>query len=564
MAEYIRVEFLSQIFLLETAFYSPCLYGKSTGIMVEQTSNTFKKIGVASFIMMGSVFASRIIGLVRESTIAWMGGAKGSVDAYQVAFIIPEILNHLVASGFLSITFIPIFAHYLSQNRDEEGFRVFSIIFNGFGLMLLVFIAITMVWAPQFVTLFAPGIDDPQTFALAVKMTRIIIPAQFFFFTGGLFMAVQFTKERFFIPAMAPLIYNIGIITGGIILYPILGMEGFAWGVLAGAFFGSFLLQLAGARRAGLRYFFIFNLSHPDFLKYILLTLPLMVGLTMTFSTEILMKFFGSFLAEGSIAAMNYALRIMFILVGFFGQAIGMASYPFMAKIAAKGDFQRLNHMINQTLKFIFLVIPFSVLFMVLRREIVMILFQRGAFDVQATQLTASILPFFMAGAFAFSAQTIVSRGYYALQNTLFPAIFSTLCVLVSLPMIYGFMKYLDIRGVALGLSVSVTLSSFLLFECWNRKSQNTGKKEVYTFFLKLILVSLLLGALLQVILVELRQIFDPATLGGNMMNCIIIGIIFSILLPLIGLILRIKEISILYDKIFRRIIPWQKKKAGN
>jgi putative peptidoglycan lipid II flippase len=125
-------------------------------------------------------------------------------------------------------------------------------------------------------------------------------------------------------------------------------MEGFAWGVLGGAFFGSFLLQLVGARQVGLQYFFIFNIIHPDFLKYILLTLPLMLGLTMTFSTEILMKFFGSFLMDGSIAAMNYALRIMFILVGFFGQAVGMASYPFMAKIAATGDLQRINKMINK------------------------------------------------------------------------------------------------------------------------------------------------------------------------------------------------------------------------
>ena len=163
------------------------------------------------------------------------------MDAYQVAFIIPEILNHIVASGFLSITFIPIFAHYLSRGEDEEGFAVFSIIFNGFGLMLLGFIVITMIWTPQFVTLFAPGLNDPTTFELAVRMTRIIIPAQFFFFTGGLFMAVQFTNERFLIPALAPLIYNIGIIIGGIFLYPVLGMEGFAWGVLGGAFFGSFL-----------------------------------------------------------------------------------------------------------------------------------------------------------------------------------------------------------------------------------------------------------------------------------------------------------------------------------
>jgi putative peptidoglycan lipid II flippase len=532
--------------------------------MVAETSNTLKKIGFASFIMMSSVFASRIIGLVRESAIAWVGGAKASVDAYQIAFVIPEILNHIVASGFLSITFIPIFSYYLARGKEEEGFAVFSIIFNGFGLLLLSFIAITMVFAPQFVNLFAPGISDPSTFDLAVKMTRIIIPAQFFFFAGGLFMAIQFTKENFLIPALAPLIYNIGIILGGIILYPTLGMEGFAWGVLGGAFLGSFLLQLLGAKRAGLKYFFNFNLNHPDFLKYILLTLPLMVGLTMTFSTEILMKFFGSFLSEGSIAAMNYALRIMFILVGLFGQAVGMASYPFMAKIAARGDLLSLNNLINQTLKFIFLVIPFSVLFIVLRKEIVMILFQRGAFDLAATQLTACILPFFMAGAFAFSAQTIVARGYYALQNTLFPAIFSTLCVLASLPMIYGFMKFLGIRGVALGLSISVTLSSLLLFECWNRRTKNTGKREVYLFFIKLIPLSLFLGGILQASLLGLRLFFDPTGLIDALIICTITGIIFSILLPLTGKILGIKEILILYDKIFRRILPWQKKMAAN
>lgn len=517
-------------------------------------------MGIASFIMMASVLASRVIGLVRESTIAWMGGAKSSVDAYQIAFIIPEILNHVVASGFLSITFIPIFAHYLSQNRESQGFQVFSIIFNTFGLMLLGFILITLVWAPQLVSLLAPGIQDPATFDLAVKMTRIIIPAQFFFFTGGLFMAVQFTKETFLIPALAPLIYNLGIILGGIVLFPYLGMEGFAWGVLGGAFLGSFLLQLVGARRAGLKYFALFNLRHPDFIRYCLLTLPLMLGLTMTFSTEILMKFFGSFLDEGSIASMNYALRIMFILVGFFGQAIGMASYPFMAKIAAQKDFLQLNHIINQTLKFIFLVIPFSVLFMILRQEIVLILFQRGAFDLQATQMTASILPFFMAGAFAFSAQTIVARGYYALQNTLFPAIFSTLCVGASLPLIYGCMKLLGVNGLALGLSLSVAISSFLLFECWNRKTQNHEKTQVYVFFGKLVLVSLLLGALLQAAAMGLRTLVDTSLFGGSFLVCALVSLIFAILLPLLGLALRIQEIQVLYDKIFKRILPWKKK----
>lgn len=520
-----------------------------------------KKIGIASFIMMASVFASRVIGVFREMTIAGVGGINAGVDAYQIAFILPEILNHIVASGFLSITFIPIFAHYLSSNKEKEGYRVFSIILNGFGLLLLGFIIVTMIWAPRFVNLLAPGINDPGTFALAVKMTRIIIPAQFFFFAGGLLMAVQFANEKFFIPALAPLIYNVSIILGGLVLGPFMGMEGFAWGVLAGAFVGNFALQVMGAKKLGARYYPILCFTHPDLIRYVQLTLPLMIGLTMTFSTEILLKFFGSYLPSGSIAAMNYALRVMFIIVGLFGQAIGVASYPFMAKLARQGNIFELNRLLNKTLKFIFLVIPFCVLFIVLSREIVTILFQRGQFDAQATMVTTGILPFFMVGAFAFSAQNIVSRGYYAIQNTLFPAIFTTLCVLFSLPVIFLFMKIMGAQGVALGLSLSVIIQAFILFECWNKKSLNSEKKEVYQFFLKMIPISLMMGIILFITASGLRLFIDPATLLGSLAIAGLIGIEFLFLFFLTGSVLNIPEILIFYENIYKRIFPWLKKR---
>ena len=522
------------------------------------TTSVFRKIGIASFIMMGSVFASRVIGLVREIAIAWAGGAKAGVDAYQIAFALPEILNHVVASGFLSITFIPIFARYVSQGKDAEGFAVFSLVFNGFGMILAAGIACAMIWAPFFVGILAPGIQDPATFDMAVRMTRIILPAQFFFFAGGLFMAVQFAREKFFIPALAPLIYNLGIICGGIFLYPYLGMEGFAWGVLAGAFTGNFVLQWAGAKKQGLRYRLIIDFLHPDFKRYVRITLPFMVGLTVTFSTEILMKFFGSFLAPGHIAAMNYALRIMFILVGFFGQAIGMASYPFMAQVAATGDMDRLNDIMNQTLKFIFLVIPFSVFFIVLRHEIVLILFQRGEFDTHATQVTAGLLPYFMAGAFAFSAQTFVARGFYALENTLFPAVVSTVCMLAGLPVIYLCMTLFGPRGVALGLSLTVMFSAFALFESWNRKSRNPGKSAVYLFLLKLMLVSLLIGGVLFLAHLGLTAMIPPADMVSALVICTVTGLLFIVLMPAAGMALGITEIMTLYGKIARRILPWQ------
>ncbi len=512
----------------------------------------FKKIGVASFIMMASVFASRVIGVFREMAIAGFGGIESGVDAYQIAFIIPEILNHIVASGFLSVTFIPIFSHYLASGRKTEGYRIFSIIINSFGLLLLCFITAALIWTEELVHVFAPGIDDPATFALAVKMTRIIIPAQFFFFCGGLFMAVQFAEEKFFIPALAPLIYNISIICGGLILGPFIGMEGFAWGVLAGAFIGNFAIQIAGARKTGITYHLMISFSHPDLIKYVKLTLPLMIGLTMTFSTEIILKFFGSYLDEGRIAAMNYALRVMFILVGLFGQAVGVASYPFMAKLAQQGNIAQLNTLLNKTLKFIFLVIPVSTLFMVLSHEIITLLFQRGQFNYQATVVTAGILPYFMAGAFAFSAQNLVSRGFYATQNTLFPAFFTTVSVILTLPAIYFLMIISGAKGVAAGLSLSVVIQAFILFECWSKKSRNVDRKEVYLFFIKMIPVSISIGFFLFMTKSGLENIFNPSHFSGALTIASIVGIEFLALFYLTGHLLKIEEILTLYKNIFK------------
>ncbi len=186
------------------------------------SKSLYQKVGIATLILMASVFLSRVIGLFREMAIAYAGGARADVDAYQIAFVIPEILNHIVASGFLSVTFIPVFSKYLAADRETEGWKVFSVIMNSFGLMLIVFITISMYFTPELISLTAPGIKDPLLLAKAVRMTRIILPAQFFFFTGGMFTAAQFAKESFGLPALAPLIYNIGIIAGGMLLGPFL------------------------------------------------------------------------------------------------------------------------------------------------------------------------------------------------------------------------------------------------------------------------------------------------------------------------------------------------------
>jgi putative peptidoglycan lipid II flippase len=518
------------------------------------TSSLSKKVGLAALIMMASVLLSRVIGLLREMVIARYGGAAGEVDAYNIAFIIPEILNHVVASGFLSVTFIPIFSKYLAEQREEEGWRVFSAILSVFGLFLTALIVLAWLLAPWLVPLCAPGIEDVGILRSAIRMTRIILPAQLFFFAGGLLMAVQFAKEQFKLPALAPLVYNLGIIAGGILLYRWVRMEGFAWGAITGAFLGNFLIQHCGARRAGMRFAFNFDLRHPDLKKYVVLTLPLMLGLTMTFSTEFFARFFGSYLPEGGVAAINYALRVMFILVGFFGQAAGVASFPYLSRLAAENKMREMNLLLNDTLRrYIALVIPFSALLIVLRHEVIFILFQRGRFDALATARTAEALAFLLIGAFAFAAQTVVVRGYYAVQNTLFPTLIGTLAVAASLPLYWLGVREWGNRGLTLAIAISAILQVIFLYALWQRRSDTLNSNAVYAFFAKIMLVSAAIGSLVYWLKASFLSALPQNTFAGNLLLCAIIATVFFAAFVGMGFLFRIPEIVGVVRRVLRR-----------
>lgn len=523
-------------------------------------SGTGRKIGIATIIMMTSISLSRVIGILRESTIADIGGAGTAVDAYKFSFILPEILNHVVASGFLSITFIPIFSRYLTNGDEDDGWRVFSIILTVFGLLMAVLILFAVLLTPVIVPFLAHGRHDPKFITLSVRMTRIILPAQLFFFAGGLLMAVQFAKGRFIFPALAPLVYNLGIILGGLLLGPRLGMEGFAWGALAGALAGNCLLQLLGARGVNMRYRPMFHLRHPDLRRYVVLTLPLMVGLTMTFSTEIFQKIFGSFLPAGAISWVDYAWRVVMMMVAFFGQAVGVAAYPYLARLAADQRLEEMNRVFNDTLRYLSLVLPVTALVWVLRHEVIGLLFERGQFTPEDTRMTGLALAGMLVGTVAFSAQTVVSRGFYALQNTITPALFGSLAVVLSLPLYWMGITALGVFGLGLAIAVSALIQVWVLFAVWNRKTGNPHRLRVYGFYVKIAAATLPLLLLLELFHRWLIQNIDTSFFWGRLMSVLIISAIFLILMPPAAWVFKIKEVAIVWSNFLKRLKNWPKK----
>jgi putative peptidoglycan lipid II flippase len=270
----------------------------------------------------------------------------------------------------------------------------------------------------------------------------------------------------------------------------------------------------------------------------------------MVFSTELFSKFFGSFLPAGAIAWIDYAMRVMLMLVGFFGQAVGVASYPHMAQLAVQGRLSDLNDVINKILRYLSIVIPVSILVAVLRHEIVYVLFERGQFTPEDTKMTALTLSCLMVGAIAFISQTVVNRGFYATQNTILPAVFGTIGVVLSLPMYWVGLKTMGVAGVGLAISASALLQTIFLFSAWNRRSNNTAAIDVYRAYLKAAIGALVIGAILWLVHGALRMPLDGRTLISNLAVISIISILFIILTGLWGWIFNIEAIQYMSSRL--------------
>lgn len=429
-----------------------------------------KTISIATAIMMGSVFLSRITGLLREQVMAHFGGTGVGIDAYVSAFFIPELLNHFLAGGFLSVTFIPIFQRYTLKGERDRGWKSFSNLFCIGTLFFLILIPLSMIFTPDILKIVGIGPEvKPQYFETTVRLTRIVLPAQLFFYWGAFFSAVQMAEKRFFIPAIAPLCYNGGIILGGIILGPRIGIDGFAWGVLIGAFLANILVQLPGAIKIGLKFYPRFDFSDPDLMEYVKKSIPLVLGLSMTFSNEIFFRFFSASLSEGTVASVNYALRVMMMVVAMFGQASGAAFFPFLSKLALEKKFDQMNDILITVLnKIAVFLLPISGIMIILSQQVIAIIYQRGHFDYQSTLQTASVFSVYLLGAFGFSASMIVSRPFYAMQNTVLPMVVNTLIALLSIPLYILFSRRMGGPGIAFATTLAVTSQFIVLYVIWN------------------------------------------------------------------------------------------------
>ena len=445
---------------------------------------------------MASVLISRVLGFLRDWTVAHQIGSNAMTDAYYAAFTLPDFLNYLVAGGSLSITFIPVFAKFAAENREDEAWHVFSTVMTFMGLLVTALVCAAEIFAPQIVAGISPGFS-PMERSRVVFLTRLMLPAQFCFVQGGILSAVQYAKGRFIVPSLAPVIYNLGIILGGVLLASRMGITGFSVGVLAGALAGNLLIQIYGAHLAGAKFRFALDLRHPGFGMFIKLSIPIMLALSLSFTDDWIIRWFGSFLEHGAITWLQYGKTLMRVPLGVVGQAIGVASYPILSQLYSEKKFAELNRVLNDTLKGLtLLLIPISALAIAESPYVVHLVYSHTRLDAGALGATAATLALFSAGMFGWGAQNLLARGFYSTRDTWTPAIFGTAMTVLDIPLYWWLARRAQYVGLALASSIGIIALTIVLFLLLVRHTKNHPMRPLVIFFAKVTLGSVIAGGL--------------------------------------------------------------------
>jgi putative peptidoglycan lipid II flippase len=420
----------------------------------------------ATLLLMGTVMMSRVIGYAREAYIAFAFGAGSQTDAYVAAFTLPDFLNYIVAGGAASITFISIYTRFLAEKRDAEAQKTFSIIITVMTAVMIVGTILTEIFAPQFVRWFVKGFSEDQI-ALCVHLTRILLPAQIFFYVGGVVSAVLLSHRLFLFPAFGPLIYNVFIIAGGVVGGRHFGIESLAYGALVGSFAGPFLASVIGAAKIGTGYRPSFDVRNPAFLEWVRLSVPLMLGVSLVTADDWILRHYAAS-GVGDISRLNYAKRLFAVPIAVLGQATGQASLPFFARLFNEKKLTEFAGTVNDS---VYRVSAASFLatgwMMAAALPLIDLVYRRGKFLFGDTQTSAIYFFWFSLSLALWSAQGLYARAFYAAGNTLTPMVAVTVITAASLPVYSILFHAFGVVGLAwasdIGIGANLVALAWLL-----------------------------------------------------------------------------------------------------
>lgn len=434
-----------------------------------------------------------IAGLVRDRLFAAHFGAGHTLDAYYAAFRIPDFVYNVLILGTLSVAFIPVFTEHLVGDQ-EDAKRIANTILTASTLGLSVICGVLYFFVPQLTRhVIAPGFTG-QTFNDAVMLSKLFLLSPIIFTASSIFGSVLNSLNRFLTVSIAPVLYNLGIIFGIYFFYPRYGIIGLGYGVIFGALL-HFTTQIIGAAIAGFRYRPWFDIHHLGVKKIFKLFLPRVIGIDNASVSLLIASYLGSFLAAGSIAVFNFANNLNTVPLGIFALAFATAAFPNLSELFARKDENGFNATLSKTaVNILYFMIPSSVLLIILRAQIVRVIYGSGNFNWQATRLTANALGWFAASLFAQALIPLLSRAFYARQNTILPVIGGLFTIVINAGASYFLVKPFGVAGLAVGFSIAAVCNALFLFVTLKPRLKEFSIKPATSDTVKILVSSLLLA----------------------------------------------------------------------
>ncbi|MDR1206130.1 MAG: murein biosynthesis integral membrane protein MurJ [Peptococcaceae bacterium] len=424
-------------------------------------------IAKAALVMTVINVASRILGFARETAIAGVYGATAWTDAYQVAYTLPYFLQTVLGMALVS-SIVPLVTRRLARNEREAAWDAANAAMSWVLLLMTGLSALGMACAGLLVRLTAPGFDA-ATAAAAVRMTVIMFPSIICMGFGQMTTGILNANKSFAVAAFAPGFSSL-IIVGGVLAAGGRGIDALAWATLV-SFAGAMAIQIPALYRTGYRFRFRLDRRNPEVNRMFAGLLPIFIGTATNQIYLAINRFFASGLAEGSISALNYAGKLMTLPLNIFVLAISSAIFPSLSEMALDKDKGELGRTLRRGLVLVLLItLPAAAGLMALRTPIVRLLFQRGAFDADATRMTASALLWFGPGMGAMAASQILTRAYYALGDVKIPLAAGLASIAVNILASVLFTGSMGQGGLALANSLASLFNALCMFVFLRRK----------------------------------------------------------------------------------------------
>ena len=419
-------------------------------------------VNKAAIIVGFFTLVSRLTGLLRDRLFASKFGAGDILDAYYAAFRIPDFVFNLLILGTLSVAFIPIFSELLVKDKEQAN-RTANSILNSTFLLMFSICALLWFFSASLSKALVPGFEG-EKLANTVSLTKLFLLSPVIFTLSNVFSSILNSQKRFVAVGLAPVLYNLGIIFGLLVLFPRFGIMGIGYGVIIGACLHLFI-QVPEAIMLGFRWQPVLDFKDKAFQKMTKLFVPRIFGLDNSQISLLIGSVIGSFLASGSIAILNLANNLQAVPIGIFAISISVASFPALSQLyAEKNQKQFLETLSESLLQILFFIIPLTIFILLLRAHLVRLAYGAGNFSWEDTILTFKTLGVFAFSLFAQSTSPLLARSFYARQNTLIPVIinFFTMALNASLAFFLG--KSYGVVGIAAAFSIASVFNALCLF----------------------------------------------------------------------------------------------------